>query len=226
MEIQKYGGLWLNLKDLNLNLKKCNRSEDKLEAVKTQIIFHKKVLKTNTDDKTLLQFSANNIQFNFEERLSHLKILIKFSSHSKEMENEEDFSNDNENFIIKSASDRLIFMEKQREIILQKICLIKNKKRKDVIVSQEPVTKKARGKDSSVINSVFSCKNTNITTNDIDSSSDYVLPNLNFQCVAVAYADTWYPGQILCINDNFLDIKFLHHSKKTKNLFKWPEIND
>ncbi|CAC5361729.1 unnamed protein product [Mytilus coruscus] len=196
IEIQKYGGLWLNLKDLNLNLKK---SEDKSEAVKTQIKFHKKVLKTNTEDKTLLQFSANSIQFNFEELLSHLKVLINFSSHSKDMGNEEDFSNDNENFIIKSASDRLIFMEKQREIILQKICLIKNKKRKDVaIVSQEPVTKKARGK-SSVINSVISCNNTNID-NDIDSSSDYVLPNLNFQCgqyVAVAYADTWYPGQIL-----------------------------
>ncbi|CAG2215742.1 unnamed protein product [Mytilus edulis] len=93
IEIQKYGGLWLNLKDLNLNLKK---SEDKSEAVKTQIKFHKKVLKTNTEDKTLLQFSANSIQFNFEELLSHLKVLINFSSHSKQMGN-------NENFIIKSA---------------------------------------------------------------------------------------------------------------------------
>jgi hypothetical protein len=39
----------------------------KFDAVKTQLKFRKKVLKSRPDDKTLLQFLVNGIPFTFDE---------------------------------------------------------------------------------------------------------------------------------------------------------------
>lgn len=224
LEVQKYGGLWSTLTDLNKNLKQIITNEEQLNAVKLQIKFHKKVIKTNPDDKTLLQFSSNNLQFTFEELVSHLNFLIKMNCNSKELDNEDEIGiSHGETFTIKSPEERLVFMEKQRDIVKNKINQIKTKKNLKEI--QEPVSKKPRTKNP--INISESSGSTN--SNNQCSNEDYMLPELHFQCgqyVAVAYSETWYPGQILNIENNYLEIKFLHPSKKTTNLFKWPEVSD
>jgi len=59
----------------------------KLNALKTQIKFRKKVLKSSVEDKTLLQFSSNGIPFNLVELISHLETLISSHSSTNETEN-------------------------------------------------------------------------------------------------------------------------------------------
>lgn len=133
---------------------------------------------------------------------------------------------DDNSYTIKSPDERLAFMEKQRQSVLDKILSIRNKNKSVNCTntsSNEPVFKRAK-----VANKCRS--SVSLTSNDTMScTSSYVLPEFSFKCgqyVAVAYSDSWFPGQILCIEDQLIKIKFLHYSKKTCNLFKWPDIDD
>jgi butyrate kinase len=65
-------GLWVSKQDLRTNLQRLDELM-KLNALKTQIKFRKKVLKSSVEDKTLLQFSSNGIPFNLKELISHLE---------------------------------------------------------------------------------------------------------------------------------------------------------
>ena len=44
--------------------------------------------------------------------------------------------------------------------------------------------------------------------------------------VAVAYEDTWYPGEILSILDSNVKVSFLHPKKKGGLSFVWPNKQD
>ena len=121
-DIEKIGGLWVSNQDFNKNLQMLNESS-KFDALKTQLKFRKKVLKSRPDDKTLLQFSVNGIPFTFDELISNLHILIS-SSNVNDHELQQ-FSIDSNfsikaNFVIKSKSEREALMLKQRELVNKK----------------------------------------------------------------------------------------------------------
>ena len=215
-EIQKFGGLWQTISDVNVNLKRI-KEKDKLEAVKLQLKFRKKVLKSNPEDKTLLQFSSNNVSFSLNELISHLKILVT----SNISDDEPDLNLNVQSFTIKSKEEREMIMEKQRDIILKKIKAIqlKNKPSDNEVCSKdnitEPVSKKIK------------------KTNNVSSIDDNTTSTCMFtkeykigQFVAVAYFENWYPGQVIGVESNFLEVKFLHPSKSSENLFRWPEKED
>ena len=215
-DIEKIGGLWVSNQDFNKNLQKLNESS-KFDAVKTQLKFRKKVLKSRPDDKTLLQFSVNGIPFTFDELISNLHVLIS-SSNVNDHELQQ-FSIDSNfsikaNFVIKSKSEREALMLKQRELVNKKIENIRSKLTANV--TSEPLAKKPK-------------KATN-QSNDIEPSkilndnSNTVIEYKIGQNVAVAYMDAWYPGQIVFVDDNVLTVKFLHPAKS--NVFKWPEKED
>lgn len=221
-EIQKFGGLWQTISDVNANLKHI-KEKDKLEAVKLQLKFRKKVLKSNPDNKTLLQFSTNNIPFSLNELISHLKILI--TSNASDVE--ADLNLNVQSFTIKSKEEREIIMEQQRGMVLKKIKAIqlKNKikssdnkvlSRDDITgTCNEPVSKKIKTNNLSSVD-------TNITNTISICTNEYKTG----QFVAVAYIENWYPGQVIGVESNFLEVKFLHPSKSSENLFKWPEKED
>ncbi|VDI15709.1 Hypothetical predicted protein [Mytilus galloprovincialis] len=228
-DIEKIGGLWVTSQDINKNLKKLNETE-KMEAVKLQLKFRKKVLKCNPEDKFLLQFSANGIQFPLHELVSHLKVVLA-ADYTQTVP-----SNSIVSFVIKSKNERDEIMQKQREIVLKKIENIKLKKCIEANkVFKEPVPK--RKKTVSVVENAS--KNTVENNSDIimnvESSSqsfdhDMIMTGLN-ECpvgknVVVAYMDTWYPGQVIAQENNIFKVKFLHPAKSVQNLFKWPEKED
>ena len=91
----------------------------KIEAVKTQLKFRKKVLGMIVDDRTLFQFSSSNVQFSLEKLVSNLKCLIEQPTTSNDqLETESEYSFFN--FSIKSKEEREAFMQEQREVVQKK----------------------------------------------------------------------------------------------------------
>ncbi|CAC5426130.1 unnamed protein product [Mytilus coruscus] len=213
-----------NLIALEVNL----TQNEKIEAVKTQLKFRKKVLHMNVEDKTLLQFSSNTISFSLAELISNLKVLIHLNIN---VDNAQSGTKDTcIIFCIKSKEEREQIMEKQRELICIKLNEIKIKQNPPPVC--EPVQKKPRKSNSNKSN-YQSQNHDNVEETDFvvsKPSETYTPKSIALkagQYIAVAYIDTWYPGQILSVkNDLLVQVKFLCPSQNMGNLFKWTQKDD
>lgn len=168
------------------------------------------------EEKKLLQFSSNNIQFSLNEFLTNLKTLLLMSP----MNVYNDVDSESSAFVIKPKSERDDILKTLRDTVIKKIDIIKQKN----LVSEnggnlsEPHSKRQK-----------TCLN-NITDSVSDKDkTQLLLENINIKVgsyAAVAYSDCWYPGQIIAEEGDFLTVKFLHPSKVNDNVFRWPQTDD
>ncbi|VDI49760.1 Hypothetical predicted protein [Mytilus galloprovincialis] len=162
-----------------------------------------------------------------EELISNLKVLIHLNIN---VNNAQSGTQDAcIIFCIKSKEEKEQIMEKQRELICKKLNEIKLKQNHSVC---EPVQKKPRKSNSNNANHQNQ-NHDNVEETDfvVSKPSDTYTPKSIAlkagQYIAVAYIDTWYPGQILFVkNDLLVQVKFLCPSQNMGNLFKWPQKDD
>lgn len=217
-EVETYGGLW-NYSDILQKLEKLAPSE-KMSALKCQIRYHKLILKTNPEDKSLLQFSANGIQFSLDKLVENLQLLINLSS-----EHTSDSILKNKPlpvFRIKDVAERKEFMKQQKDHVMRKITEIqskyKNKKESSDACGSQPKKRK-------VVSSTEA--QTNVTKNSILDSNPVAHSFKNGQLVGVAYSDCWYPGQVLkTLDAGRAEVKFLHPCNSKYETFQWPTKDD
>ena len=86
----------------------------KIEAVRVQIKFRKKVLKMAPEEKNVLPFSSNSIHFSLNELLTNLKTLITMSP--KNVYN--DVDSESSAFVIKPESERDDILKSLRDTVI------------------------------------------------------------------------------------------------------------
>ena len=95
------------------NLRDLTESQ-KIEAVKVQIKFRKKVLKMAPEEENVLPFSSNSIQFSLNELLTNLKTLILMSP----MNVYNDVDSESSAFVIKPESERDDILKSLRDTVI------------------------------------------------------------------------------------------------------------
>ena len=114
-KIEKNDVLWVKNTDILKNRRDLTESQ-KIEAVKVQIKFRKKVLKMAPEEKNVLPFSSNNIQFSLNELLTNLKTLILMSP----MNVYNDVDSESSAFVIKPKSERDDILKTLRDTVIKK----------------------------------------------------------------------------------------------------------
>ena len=112
-KIEKNDVLWVKNTDILKNRRDLTESQ-KIEAVKVQIKFRKKVLKMAPEEKNVLPFSSNNIQFSLNELLTNLKTLILMSP----MNVYNDVDSESSAFVIKPKSERDDILKSLRDTVI------------------------------------------------------------------------------------------------------------
>ena len=95
------------------NLRDLTESQ-KIKAVKVQIKFRKKIPKMAPEEKNVLPFSSNSIQFSLNELLTNLKTLILMSP----MNVYNDVDSESSAFVIKPESERDDILIQLRDTVI------------------------------------------------------------------------------------------------------------
>ena len=79
LRVQQFG-LWTTYEEMHTSLKNMSSKKEKINALKLQINFRKKVLGQVHTDKTVFQFSANRRQLSVEQLAQNLSLLFSTGS--------------------------------------------------------------------------------------------------------------------------------------------------
>ncbi|CAC5402829.1 unnamed protein product [Mytilus coruscus] len=216
-DVEKIGGEWKCQQEIADNLNNIAKSK-KIEAVKVQIKFQRLILKKNPSDKAVFTFSIQGRPLELCELLENLSNLLKLSGSP-----EKDQSSDiHTKLIIKSKEEREQFMAEQRGSIIEKIQNLrkKNSENNKTVKKSDYVPPRKRSKQALSHSS---------NETDCDDVSDLsVVYNFKLgDVVAIAYSDSWYPGQVEEIkDDSFAKVKCLHPTNSKKIAFHWPNKDD